>query len=342
MLEKRFLLDGSLSVFSTDFESGAPPEFSGITNTESVQGYAGLGTDGNVFGGDFLRNDSGGPFGEAGSATTLTLTGLPAHTSIELNFLLAIIDSWDGIGCGNGAGPDAFNVLIDGSQVFSKVFENSFCGTQNYSPPPGVQLARRDLLGFSPDPVNWRDSAYNMGLDPVFDAIPHTAETLQIDWFADGPGWQGGEDESWGIDNVALILNGVLQPVEIDIKPGSDPNSVNLKSNGVLPVAILTTSLNDGDEADFDATTVDTATLALKFDDGGVLSDAISPLRTSFEDVDGDGDLDLVAHFSMRDIRSEISPDAEAVDAILTGKTLDGLDFLGIDLLRIVPPKKKT
>jgi hypothetical protein len=39
-------------------------------------------------------------------------------------------------------------------------------------------------------------------------------------------------------------------PVLIDIKPGSDPNSINLGSRGTVPVAILSTQ-------DFDATTVD-------------------------------------------------------------------------------------
>jgi hypothetical protein len=37
---------------------------------------------------------------------------------------------------------------------------------------------------------------------------------------------------------------------EIDIKPGSFPNSINPRSKGVIPVAILTTDT-------FDATTVD-------------------------------------------------------------------------------------
>jgi len=76
------------SVFSTDFNTGAPAQFSGVTTTEAVQGYAGLGTGLNVFGGDFLRNTSAPPLN-----TTLTLTSLPSHTSISLGFLLAIIDS---------------------------------------------------------------------------------------------------------------------------------------------------------------------------------------------------------------------------------------------------------
>ena len=67
-----------------------------------------------------------------------------------------------------------------------------------------------DDLGF-PGPsasLEQNDSGYNMGLDPAFDAIPHTASTLTIEWYAEG-GWEGGADESWGIDNVEVTLNGV-------------------------------------------------------------------------------------------------------------------------------------
>jgi len=41
-----------------------------------VQGYAGIGPSTNQFNGLFLRNAS------PGTPTTLTLTGLPPHTSI--------------------------------------------------------------------------------------------------------------------------------------------------------------------------------------------------------------------------------------------------------------------
>jgi hypothetical protein len=136
-------------IFSTDFNTGAPTEFSGITTIESVQGYAGLGTGANVFDGDFLRNTSGNNFGggPAPSKTTLMLTNLPTHTSISLSFLLAIIDSWDGNGC--FAGPDILNVRVDGNLIFSEAFENGGCGTQSYVPPAGVELARKGVLGFN-------------------------------------------------------------------------------------------------------------------------------------------------------------------------------------------------
>ncbi len=186
----------AVSVFSTDFNAGAPPEFSGVTTTEGVQGYAGLGTGLNVFGGNFLRNTTAPPL-----KTTLTLAGLPAHTDVTLSFLLAIIDSWDGSG-GHGFGPDIFNVTVDGSSILAETFDNFF-DVQSYAPPAGVLLSSGSSVGFA----GWPDSAYNMGLDPIFSNIPHTASTLTVEWFAGGAGWQGGGDESWAIDNVEVSVN---------------------------------------------------------------------------------------------------------------------------------------
>lgn len=57
--------------------------------------------------------------------------------------------------------------------------------------------------------------------------------------------------------------------VPVDIKPTSCPNPLNVKSKGVLPVAILGT-------ADFDVTQVDPATVQLE---------SVSPLRWDIEDV---------------------------------------------------------
>ena len=60
-----------------------------------------------------------------------------------------------------------------------------------------------------------------------------------------------------GSNTVSILLNTSLPTtitVAIDIKPGSFPNSINPKSRGVIPVAILTTD-------SFDATTVDSTTV---------------------------------------------------------------------------------
>ena len=63
-------------IFSTDFESGLPDEFTSPGATlEPVQGFAGLGTPGNQFEGSFLRYADSELFD-----TELTLTDLP-HTT---------------------------------------------------------------------------------------------------------------------------------------------------------------------------------------------------------------------------------------------------------------------
>src|SRR5262249_18722740 len=85
---------------------------------------------------------------------------------------------------------------------------------------------------------------------------------------------------------IALELSPSVIAVEIDIKPGTSMKSLNPRSRGTIPVAILTT-------AAFDATTVDPATVRF----GGNGSEAV-PLRAALEDVNGDGHLDLILHFS--------------------------------------------
>jgi len=105
--------------------------------------------------------------------------------------------------------------------------------------------------------------------------------------------------------------------VDIDIKPGSFPNSINLNSKGVIPVAILTTAV-------FDATDVDPTT---------VLFAGAEPVRWAVEDVDGDGDLDLVLHFKTQETIWTVG----ATEATLTGETYAGVPFSVVDSVRTVP-----
>ena len=205
----------SVTVFTTDFNSGAPIEFSGITTTEGVQDFDSVGP----FAGDFLRNRSGEIEGLESppnpvpvQPTILTLTDLPSHDSIDVNFLLAIIDTWDGTAtsCGVENGPDVFNVKVDGASIFSHTFDNTGCGAQSYIPPTGVELASKINLGFSFGfGCCGPDSAYDMGADSTFDSILHTSNTLTIEWFTNDQ-FTGDGDESWAIDNVEVILNGVI------------------------------------------------------------------------------------------------------------------------------------
>ena len=206
----------STTTFSTNFDSGVPAQLSGTTTVAAVQGFAGIGTGTNVFSGSLLHNNTGSGLPNGANTapqtpTTLTLTNLPTHTSIDINFLLAIINSWDGLNAA-AFGMDFFNVRVDGTLLFRGSFDNiTATGVdQGYVAPAGVQLTPRPFtdLGF-PGTSSLSDSAWNLGLDPLLNNIPHTASTLTIDLFADGPGFQGGANESWGIDNLEVILNGV-------------------------------------------------------------------------------------------------------------------------------------
>ena len=52
------------------------------------------------------------------------------------------------------------------------------------------------------------------------------------------------------------------------------------------------------------------------------------------DDVDGDGDLDLLLHFSTQELAVVL--DAFSTEATLTGETNDGEAFSGMDSVRIV------
>jgi len=128
---------------------------------------------------------------------------------------------------------------------------------------------------------------------------------------------KGGTDTA----TVTVTVNPLVIEVTIDIKPGSDPNSINLGSKGVVPVAVLTTD-------DFDASEVDPEMVEFA---------GAEPERWTSEDVDGDGELDMLFHFKTEDLN--LKEDSE--DATLTGQTLGGHDITGTDSVRIVPPKGK-
>ena len=110
----------------------------------------------------------------------------------------------------------------------------------------------------------------------------------------------------------------------IDIKPGSDLNSINLGSHGVIPVAVLTTN-------DFDATTVDPDTVEIAGSSVALRGNG-NRLLASFEDVDDDGDIDLVLQVETENLTLETG----ATEATLTGETFDGHQIVGVDTIVIV------
>ena len=221
----------SLDVFYTDFESGIPAGFSPgpMTSRVSSEGYAPYGF------GSYMLISQGST--NTGNAVTLTLTGLPAHTSVELDFLLAIINSWDGWeGAPNGH--DLFNVEVDGVSVSRNHFSNLWLGNMVNPPPNTSAVFQTNDVAFAGMEngviTHWPDSAYRMTLR----TLAHTASTMTIRWYADGGGWQGGPiptDEFWGIDNLRVRLNNVSQAAPII---ATQPASQTVPAGGIAMFSV--------------------------------------------------------------------------------------------------------
>ena len=189
-------------------------------------------------------------------------------------------------------------------------------------------------------------SANSSGSTPRL-AISPTVSAAGTLSFVDGPITVTLTDYSWSVPSVfatdrvgeftltpdglndsvgRLTLNVTLAAltVDIDIKPGSDPNGFNVNGHGVIPVAILGSST-------FDVTLVDPSTLLF----GGLavrVRGNKGPL-CNFEDSDGDTILDLVCHFE--DDSTNWAPgDGQAT---LTGMLLDSTEFEGADSICVVP-----
>lgn len=111
--------------------------------------------------------------------------------------------------------------------------------------------------------------------------------------------------------------------VNVDIKPGSNTNVINLKSTGSVPVALL-------GSADFDVTSVDLGTV--KFGKMHEMDSGAPALRSALQDINGDGYMDRVFHFKI----SLTGLEPGDTMACLHGMTLDGTHFCGHDSVKII------
>jgi len=170
-------------------------------------------------------------------------------------------------------------------------------------------------------------------------------------------GWTGSEiitftatdpGELSDSDDATFTVVGLENIVDIDIKPESCPNPVNLDKQGLLPVAIIGTG-------DFDITDIDPDTILLTREgcDSGV-----APIRWNYEDVatpytgtddcgchelGGDGYLDMSLKFDTQELVIELNlveVVGQTIPLTLTGKLRDGTLFEGQDCIWVLETEK--
>ena len=210
-------------------------------------------------------------------------------------------------------------ILIIGSLSFG--FQNSAQGVEDITGPeltcpPDLIINQLDPTdpGFTGEATATDESDFTIGFsDVVTDGNPII---ITRTWRA--------TDSSGNFSECVQTITLTTPEVEIDIKPSSDPNSINQKSKGLLPVAIF-------GSPEFDVTQIDTTTV--DFDIFEVNGSTIAT-KCNIEDVDDDGIDDMVCFFKIKDIDHKCT--AEFVVGQIQGELLDGTPFRGIDDVRWV------
>jgi hypothetical protein len=146
--------------------------------------------------------------------------------------------------------------------------------------------------------------------------------------------------------------------LQLDIKPGSCPNPLNVRSRGVLPVVIFGTEKSDVSSIDPDSLVLvregidgEAPVIRYNYDDVGTPSpgelcdcEDIDEDNLNDEDIDGDGFVDLTVKFRVQDLVGELNLDeVESKETILLaimGESADGSLILGEDCVRIINKMK--
>ena len=134
-----------------------------------------------------------------------------------------------------------------------------------------------------------------------------------------------------------LTVQGYLatKDVRIDVKPDSSPNSICLKDNGLLPVAILGAS-------DLDVYDIDPESLQAGVDplyvDIATRGPAKAPkLAYSFADVNQDGVMDMMVFFEVQALVLDGGLNEHSTQLSVTGELYNDVPIKGVDSVAVVP-----
>jgi Ca2+-binding RTX toxin-like protein len=181
-------------VFSDDFEGATTKaEWSGSENVVTPNNSGVLG-------------ESGQPF--ANSSPTLTLTGLPAHTSLTVTYQYFMLLSNDGdeqftVTATGGSGPITPTTSF-GADPFSQCYPGDSPCIGNEVQGGTGRADSGDLLGYGC--FYGCADRYDLG-----GTVAHTAGSTIINF--DEVNSQGWPDEGWVLDNVTVTLDGATGPV---------------------------------------------------------------------------------------------------------------------------------
>jgi len=211
----------------------------------------------------------------------------------------------------------------------------SFDGSGSYDPDPAGTI-----VSYAWD---FGDGTTGTGVTPSHDYS--TAGTYTVILTVTDDGGATGTDTA----SVIVTVNNVAPTiVDIDIKPESCPNPVNLGKQGLLPVAII-------DTVDFDIEDIDPDTILLMREG---YEFGVAPIRWNYEDVatpytgtddcgchelGGDGYLDMSLKFDTQELVIELNlveVVGQTIPLTLTGKLSDGTLFEGQDCIWVLETEK--
>ena len=233
------------------------------------------------------------------TAFEFNISGLPTGFTLNkanLTFSIANFEGARTIGVHGYTG--------DGTVQLSDFSINGLVGTATVG-PDGSQVFNIDVTDFVDDLVanNRTFVGFNVREEP---ANTSNFTIMQL-----------------ALTGLPLLSLDLAQIVDIDIKPGRVPNSINRGSRGKISVAILSGPM-------FDAPS-EVDPISLTFGRTGDEA-SLAFCSNTPKDVNGDGLPDMVCHFYTQST-GFLSRDTQGV---LKGKTLSGVPIKGTDSVRIV------
>ena len=252
--------------------------------------------------------DAGGPYA-VDEGESITLTGTVTHAEGgDVSFLTL---EWDTDGNGAFESPGASATFVGEFVEADTDFPAGLraCNSRSECVTDAVNITVRDMK-----PVVEAGGPYTGEAGSSIELVGSCVGCTSVEWDLDGDGnfetpgetvtFAASPDSGGGTFTVTLrgcdsddcvtdtaIVNVLAREpleVQVDVKPGDRRNSINLRSRGVIPVAILS-------DPDFDAVAEIRPENA-----SGIMFGNASPAHDPaghVGDVDGDGDLDVVLHY---------------------------------------------